>query len=127
MEARQGGDSSAGSVHDSPPRQGDARKRHKQENNKTDSNQSSRKKKNSSSSSSSSRNNNIISNRQMTGLKRQNAPSDVRVMKGAARERGPFQRHRRAVFPGADRRAFILPPALCHQARKRIIIVGTSV
>ncbi|EFN7977271.1 hypothetical protein ED769_23570 [Escherichia coli] len=65
MEARQGGDSSAGSVHDSPPRQGDARKRHKQENNKTDSNQSSRKKKNS------SRNNNIISNRQMTGLKRQ--------------------------------------------------------
>ncbi|MCX3594019.1 hypothetical protein J5I09_22795 [Escherichia coli] len=67
MEARQGGDSSAGSVHDSPPRQGDARKRHKQENNKTDSNQSSRKKKNSSS----SRNNNIISNRQMTVLKRQ--------------------------------------------------------
>ncbi|HHZ3230128.1 TPA: hypothetical protein ACWCAD_005244, partial [Escherichia coli] len=65
MESRQGGDSSAGSVHDSPPRQGDARKRHKQENNKTDSNQSSRKKKNS------SRNNNIISNRQMTGLKRQ--------------------------------------------------------
>ncbi|MDQ9244225.1 hypothetical protein KI999_23600, partial [Escherichia marmotae] len=47
MEARQGGDSSAGSVHDSPPRQGDARKRHKQENN------------------------NIISNRQMTGMKRQ--------------------------------------------------------
>ncbi|MFK4736286.1 hypothetical protein ILQ80_24305, partial [Escherichia coli] len=43
-----------------------ARKRHKQENNKTDSNQSSRKKKNSSSS-----RNNIISNRQMTGLKRQ--------------------------------------------------------
>ncbi|EFH6733211.1 pilus protein [Escherichia coli] len=73
MEARQGGDSSAGSVHDSPPRQGDARKRHCQENNKTDSNQSSRKKKNSSSSSSSSssRNNNIISNRQMTGLKKQ--------------------------------------------------------
>ncbi|HAW2835736.1 TPA: pilus protein [Escherichia coli] len=65
MEARQGGDSFAGSVHDSPPRQGDARKRHKQENNNTDSNQSSRKKKNS------SRNNNIISNRQMTGLKRQ--------------------------------------------------------
>ncbi|MGC9740991.1 hypothetical protein P4I01_25430, partial [Escherichia coli] len=31
----------------SPPRQGDARKRHKQENTKTDSNQSSRKKKNS--------------------------------------------------------------------------------
>ncbi|HBA7088272.1 TPA: hypothetical protein J1X12_004744, partial [Escherichia coli] len=41
MEARQGGDSSAGSVHDSPPRQGDARKRHSQENNKTDSNQGS--------------------------------------------------------------------------------------
>ncbi|EKA8213495.1 hypothetical protein OMN64_003720, partial [Escherichia coli] len=46
--SRQGGDSSAGSVHDSPPRQGDARKRHCQENNKTESNQSSRKKKNSS-------------------------------------------------------------------------------
>ncbi len=33
IEARQGGDSSAGSVHDSPPRQGDARKSHKQERN----------------------------------------------------------------------------------------------
>ncbi|KJW41402.1 hypothetical protein UN89_10905 [Escherichia coli] len=41
MEARQGGDSFAGSVHDSPPRQGDARERHRQENNKTDSNQGS--------------------------------------------------------------------------------------
>ncbi|KHH90038.1 pilus assembly protein [Escherichia coli] len=41
MEARQGGDSSAGSVHDSPPRQGDARKRHKQENNKIDNSQGS--------------------------------------------------------------------------------------
>ncbi|GCY08294.1 hypothetical protein HmCmsJML077_03062 [Escherichia coli] len=41
MEARQGGDSFAGSVHDSPPRKGDARKRHCQENNKTDSNQGS--------------------------------------------------------------------------------------
>ncbi len=63
MEARQGGDSFAGSVHDRPPRQGDARKRHKQENSKTNNNRSSRKKKNSS--------RNIISNRQMTGLKRQ--------------------------------------------------------
>ncbi|ENB8500184.1 hypothetical protein ABIX24_004421 [Escherichia albertii] len=44
MEARQGGDSSAGSVHDSPPRQGDARERHRQENNRTDSNQGRRKK-----------------------------------------------------------------------------------
>ncbi|TFX66432.1 pilus assembly protein [Escherichia coli] len=41
MEARQGGDSSAGSVHDSPPRQGDARERHRQGNNKTDNNQGS--------------------------------------------------------------------------------------
>ncbi|HII2652866.1 TPA: hypothetical protein ACYZ8N_005514, partial [Escherichia coli] len=31
MEARQGGDSFAGYVHDSPPRQGDARESHKQE------------------------------------------------------------------------------------------------
>ncbi|BDQ79623.1 hypothetical protein JNE110611_p2-18 (plasmid) [Escherichia coli] len=108
MEARQGGDSSAGSVHDSPPRQGDARKRHKQENNKTDSNQSSRKKKNSSSSS--SRNNNIISNKQMTGLKRQKPHQNVRVMKGAARKRGPFQRHRRAVFSRRGQTG-IYPPA----------------
>ncbi|MBB8638448.1 hypothetical protein HEK91_027000, partial [Escherichia coli] len=41
MEARQGGDSFAGSVHDSPPRQGDARKRHRQKKNKTDRNQGS--------------------------------------------------------------------------------------
>ena len=33
MDARQGGESSAGSVHDSPPRQGDARESHKQERN----------------------------------------------------------------------------------------------
>ncbi|MDZ4953191.1 pilus protein [Escherichia coli] len=101
MEARQGGDSSAGSVHDSPPRQGDARKRHKQENNKTESNQSSRKKKNSSrsssssSSSSSSRNNNIISNRQMTGLKRQKPTAE-----GPRNERG-----------GASARPLSAPPA----------------
>ncbi|EFF9105508.1 hypothetical protein BKF23_005070 [Escherichia coli] len=81
MEARQGGDSFAGSVHDSPPRQGDARKRHKQENNKTGSNQNSRKKKNSSS----SRNNNIISNRQMTGLKRQKPTAErPRNVRGGA-------------------------------------------
>ncbi|MBB7334230.1 pilus assembly protein [Escherichia coli] len=41
MEARQGGDSFAGSVHDSPSRQGDAREKHRQEDNKTDSNQDS--------------------------------------------------------------------------------------
>ncbi|ENN7403783.1 hypothetical protein ACAI28_004567 [Escherichia coli] len=41
MEARQGGDSFAGSVHDSPPRQGDARERHRQKKNKTDRNQGS--------------------------------------------------------------------------------------
>ena len=41
MEVRQGGDSSAGSVHDSPPRQGDARERHRQKKNKTDRNQGS--------------------------------------------------------------------------------------
>ncbi|MFL9144996.1 pilus assembly protein, partial [Escherichia coli] len=33
MEARQGGDSFAGFVHDSPPHQGDARKSHKQKRN----------------------------------------------------------------------------------------------
>ncbi|EHU5401950.1 pilus protein [Escherichia coli] len=96
MEARQGGDSSAGSVHDSPPRQGDARKRHKQENNKTDSNQSSRKKKNSSS----SRNNNIISNRQMTGLKRQKPTAEgPRNERGGASARPLSAPPARALFP----------------------------
>ncbi|EHO1631500.1 hypothetical protein KIK24_005310, partial [Escherichia coli] len=95
---RQGGDSSAGSVHDSPPRQGDARKRHKQENNKTDSNQSSRKKKNSSSSS--SRNNNIISNRQMTGLKRQKPTAEgPRNERGGASARPLSAPPARALFP----------------------------
>ncbi|MGS5206308.1 hypothetical protein [Escherichia coli] len=41
MEARQGGDSATGSVHDNPPRQGDARERHRQKKNKTDWNQGS--------------------------------------------------------------------------------------
>ncbi len=102
MEARQGGDSFAGSVHDSPPRQGDARKRHKQENNKTDSNESIRKKKNSSSSSSSSssRNNNIISNRQMTGLKRQKPPSErPRNGRGGASARPLSAPPARGLFP----------------------------
>ncbi|EFE8368870.1 pilus protein [Escherichia coli] len=98
---RQGGDSFAGSVHDSPPRQGDARKRHKQENNKTDSNQSIRKKKNSSS----SRNNNIISNRQMTGLKRQKPPSECpRNGRGGASARPLSAPPARVFFPvRADR------------------------
>ena len=47
MEARLGGDSSAGSVHDSPPRQGDARKSHKQERNGKRKRTRKRKKKNS--------------------------------------------------------------------------------
>ena len=38
MDARQGGDSFAGSVHDSPPRQGDARGSHKQEKNRKNNN-----------------------------------------------------------------------------------------
>ncbi|HAH2597033.1 TPA: pilus protein [Escherichia coli] len=94
MEARQGGDSSAGSVHDSPPRQGDARKRHCQENNKTESNQSSRKKKNS------SRNNNIISNRQMTGLKRQKPTAErPRNERGGASARPLSAPPARGLFP----------------------------
>ena len=110
--ASQGGDSFAGSVHDSPPRQGDARKRHKQENNKTDSNESIRKKKNSSSSSSSSRNNNIISNRQMTGLKRQKPPSErPRNGRGGASARplsappARADRHLSSRLPGVIRHA----------------------
>ncbi|MBV2410629.1 pilus protein [Escherichia coli] len=96
MEARQGGDSFAGSVHDSPPRQGDARKRHKQENNKTDSNESIRKKKNSSS----SRNNNIISNKQMTGMKKQKPPSErPRNERGGASARPLSAPPARGLFP----------------------------
>ncbi|EOA0966546.1 hypothetical protein ACHLEM_004972, partial [Escherichia coli] len=92
MEARQGGASFAGSVHDSPPRQGDARKRHKQENNKTGSNQSSRKKKNS------SRNN--ISNRQMTGMKKQKPPSErPRNERGGASARPLSAPPARGLFP----------------------------
>ncbi len=99
MEARQGGDSFAGSVHDSPPRQGDARKRHCQENNKTDSNQSSRKKKNS------SRNNNTISNRQMTGLKKQKPTAErPRNERGGASARPLSAPPARGLFPArADR------------------------
>ncbi|HEI2832589.1 TPA: pilus protein [Escherichia coli] len=99
MEARQGGDSFAGSVHDSPPRQGDARKRHSQENNRTDRNESSRKKK------SSSRNNNIISNRQMTGMKKQKLPSErPRNGRGGASARPLSAPPARGLFPArADR------------------------
>ncbi|EGJ4498145.1 pilus protein [Escherichia coli] len=100
MEARQGGDSFAGSVHDSPSRQGDARKRHKQENNKTGSNQNSRKKKNSSSSSSSSSSRNIISNRQMTGLKRQKPTAErPRNVRGGASARPLSALPARGLFP----------------------------
>ncbi|ENC2336838.1 pilus protein, partial [Escherichia coli] len=82
----------AGSDHDSPPRQGDARKRHKQENNKTGSNQSSRKKKNS------SRNN--ISNRQMTGMKKQKPPSErPRNERGGASARPLSAPPARGLFP----------------------------
>ncbi|EPB6805226.1 hypothetical protein ACRRJ4_005121, partial [Escherichia coli] len=35
---------------------------------------------------------------------------NIRVMKGAARERGPFQRHRRAVFSRRGQTG-IYPPA----------------
>ncbi|EPF2983671.1 hypothetical protein ACSRJT_005617, partial [Escherichia coli] len=75
-------------------------KRHKQENNKTGSHQNSRKKKNSSSSSSSSRNNNIISNRQMTGLKRQKPTAErPRNVRGGASARPLSAPPARGLFP----------------------------
>ncbi|EIM4282404.1 pilus protein [Salmonella enterica subsp. enterica serovar Newport] len=113
MEARQGGDSFAGSVHDSPPRKGDARKRHCQENNKTDSNQSSRKKKNSSS----SRNNNI-SNRQMTGMKKQKLPSErPRNERGGASARPLSAPPARGLFPArAGRRLSSRQPCVIRHA-----------
>ncbi|ENS3591638.1 hypothetical protein AB1G18_004952, partial [Escherichia coli] len=68
---------------------------HKQENNKTDSNRSSRKKKNSSS----SRNNNI-SNRQMTGMKKQKPPSErPRNERGGASARPLSAPPARGLFP----------------------------
>ncbi|HFV7226225.1 TPA: hypothetical protein ACH911_004641, partial [Escherichia coli] len=63
----------------------DARKRHRQKKNKTDSNQSSRKKKNSSSS------RNIISNRQMTDLKRQKPTAEFPRSKRPPPEEVAFQ------------------------------------
>ncbi|EFY5157676.1 hypothetical protein ACSB3L_004686, partial [Escherichia coli] len=69
-------------------------KRHCQENNKTESNQSSRKKKNS------SRNNNIISNRQMTGLKRQKPTAErPRNERGGASARPLSAPPARGLFP----------------------------
>ncbi|MBB6754417.1 hypothetical protein HEO23_025740, partial [Escherichia coli] len=67
-------------------------------------NQSSRKKKNSSSSSSSSRNNNI-SNRQMTGMKKQKPPSErPRNERGGASARPLSAPPARGFFPArADR------------------------
>ncbi|HGF2061422.1 TPA: hypothetical protein ACF9XN_004858, partial [Escherichia coli] len=78
--------------------------RHKQENNKTDSNQSSRKKKNSSCSCSCScscsRNNNIISNKQMTGLKRQKPTAErPRNERGGASARPLSAPPARGLFP----------------------------
>ncbi len=94
MEARQGGDSSAGSVHDSPPRQGDARKRRSRENNRTDRNESSRKKK------SSSRNKNILRNRRITGMKRQKHTSEYpRNGRGGASARPLPAPLARGLFP----------------------------
>ncbi|EHW2896039.1 pilus protein, partial [Escherichia coli] len=62
-------------------------------------NQSSRKKKNSSSSSSSSRNNNI-SNRQMTGMKKQKPPSErPRNERGGASARPLSAPPARGLFP----------------------------
>ncbi|AOT35719.1 hypothetical protein FORC31_p471 (plasmid) [Escherichia coli] len=39
----------------------------------------------------------------------------------------PFSATARGLFPARADGHFILPPALCHQARRRIIIVGTWV
>ncbi|EJD5899893.1 hypothetical protein ACSD1S_004612, partial [Escherichia coli] len=88
--------------------------RHKQENNKTDSNESIRKKKNSSS----SRNNNIISNRQMTGLKRQKSPSEYpRNGRGGASARPLPAPLARCLFPArADRHLSSRRPCVIRHA-----------
>ncbi|EEZ5177770.1 hypothetical protein C3U77_005252 [Escherichia coli] len=38
----------------------------------------------------------------------------------------PFSATGERSFPGTGRQAFILPPALCYQTRRRIIIVGVT-
>ncbi|EED0701216.1 hypothetical protein HH395_004559, partial [Escherichia coli] len=96
MEARQGGDSSAGSVHDSPPRQGDARKRHKQERN------GKRKKKNSNHRNITSGKN--IPDTSQTGRVTGDAPAWPASLPAGASLPG--------VFARADRRP--PPPALYH-------------
>ncbi|HBC6454362.1 TPA: hypothetical protein ACNR5G_004304 [Escherichia coli] len=97
MEARQGGDSSAGSVHDSPPRQGDARKRHKQERNGKK-----RKKKNSNHRNITSGKN--IPDTSQTGRVTGDAPAWPASLPAGASLPG--------VFARADRRP--PPPALYH-------------
>ncbi len=97
MEARQGGDSSAGSVHDSPPRQGDARESHKQERNGKK-----RKKKNSNHRNITSGKN--IPDTSQTGRVTGDAPAWPASLPAGASLPG--------VFARADRRP--PPPALYH-------------
>ena len=102
MEARQGGDSSAGSVHDSPPRQGDARKRHKQERNGKK-----RKKKNSNHRNITSGKN--IPDTSQTGRVTGDAPAWPASLPAGASLPGVFARADRRPPPPALYHLFLLP------------------
>ena len=102
MEARQGGDSSAGSVHDSPPRQGDARESHKQERNGKK-----RKKKNSNHRNITSGKN--IPDTSQTGRVTGDAPAWPASLPAGASLPGVFARADRRPPPPALYHLFLLP------------------
>ena len=104
MEARQGGDSSAGSVHDSPPRQGDARKRHKQERNGK---KRKKKKKNSNHRNITSGKN--IPDTSQTGRVTGDAPAWPASLPAGASLPGVFARADRRPPPPALYHLFLLP------------------
>ena len=102
MEARQGGDSSAGSVHDSPPRLGDARESHKQERNGKK-----RKKKNSNHRNITSGKN--IPDTSQTGRVTGDAPAWPASLPAGASLPGVFARADRRPPPPALYHLFLLP------------------
>ena len=104
MEARQGGDSSAGSVHDSPPRQGDARESHKQERNGKK-----RKKKNRHSNHRNITSGKNIPDTSQTGRVTGDAPAWPASLPAGASLPGVFARADRRPPPPALYHLFLLP------------------
>ena len=104
MEARQGGDSFAGSVHDSPPRQGDARESHKQERNGKK-----RKKKNRHSNHRNITSGKNIPDTSQTGRVTGDAPAWPASLPAGASLPGVFARADRRPPPPALYHLFLLP------------------